>query len=65
MIPDELKTKLLEHCKEEERDMLIYRQLSDEAYAHHLDKVAGVLEDISNDEESHKEALMYLLEMED
>lgn len=62
---EELKRKLMECYKEELEDVASYKDMSDEAYEKGMHEAAGILSDISNDEQTHAEALECILNMLD
>lgn len=60
---EEWISKLKEHLAEERKDIDSYLELSKKAESEGYHEVAGVLKDISCDEESHATAIEFLIEM--
>lgn len=58
---DELKRKIEEAISEERRDKEKYLNMAEEARECSCDRIAGMLDDIAEEEDSHKTLLKQIL----
>lgn len=61
---EQLRTKLLEHHKEELNDSNMYIELSEELEKEGMCKASGILKDIADEEEMHAQLIKHILNWE-